>query len=163
MMDPRWIHHVSPSRAAEPNRKLLALDQRTSNYSVPARNGPLTPEKLSEIKATYDERRRLCWRSGGGSPHVTAPKHTTAFSPEERRAAFEKRWQLGGVLFSKTFPEQMNDPGANVPGKPRVFILFIGGFAVYNDICTEVADAGYKGFNLVKANPVAATLFAQQE
>jgi hypothetical protein len=42
--------------------------------------------------------------------------------------------------------------GANVPGKPRVFMLFIGGFAMYNDICTEAADAGYKGFNLIKAS-----------
>ncbi len=32
---------------------------------------------------------------------------------EERRTAFEKRWQLGGVLFSKTFPDQMIDPVAN--------------------------------------------------
>jgi hypothetical protein len=40
--------------------------------------------------------------------------------------------------------------GANVAGKPRVFMLFIGGFATYNDICAEVADAGYKGFDLVK-------------
>ena len=27
--------------------------------------------------------------------------------------------------------------GANVPGKPRVFMLFVGGFAVYNDICAR--------------------------
>jgi cyclohexanone monooxygenase len=40
--------------------------------------------------------------------------------------------------------------GANVPGKPRVFMLFIGGFGVYLDICAEVAEAGYKGFSLVK-------------
>ena len=40
--------------------------------------------------------------------------------------------------------------GANVPGKPRVFMLFIGGFAAYNDICAEVADVGYKGFSLAK-------------
>ena len=40
--------------------------------------------------------------------------------------------------------------GANVPGKPRVFMLFIGGFATYLDICTEVAGAGYKGFRLQK-------------
>ena len=32
--------------------------------------------------------------------------------------------------------------GANVPGKPRVFMLFIGGFGAYLDICTEVAEAG---------------------
>jgi cation diffusion facilitator CzcD-associated flavoprotein CzcO len=42
--------------------------------------------------------------------------------------------------------------GANVPGKPRVFMLFLGGFAAYNDICAEVADAGYKGFDLVKSS-----------
>jgi hypothetical protein len=42
--------------------------------------------------------------------------------------------------------------GANIPGKPRVFMLFIGGFSAYNDICAEVADAGYKGFVLVKAS-----------
>ena len=35
------------------------------------------------------------------------------FTPEERRAAFEKRWQLGGVLYSKTFPDQMTDMEAN--------------------------------------------------
>ena len=42
--------------------------------------------------------------------------------------------------------------GANVPGKPRVFMLFIGGFGVYLDICTEVAEAGYKGFSLIKGS-----------
>ena len=68
---------------------------------------------MAEIKANYAERRRVSWRSGGGSPHITAPKLTMEFTPEERRAAFEKRWQLGGVLFSKTFPDQMIDPAAN--------------------------------------------------
>lgn len=41
--------------------------------------------------------------------------------------------------------------GANDPGKPRVFMLFIGGFAAYNKICAEVADSSYKGFALTKA------------
>ena len=91
----------------------LYVFQRTPNYSVPARNKPLSARELAEIKATYAERRRLSWRSGGGSPHITAPKPTFAFTPEERCAAFEKRWQLGGVLFSKTFPDQMVDPVAN--------------------------------------------------
>jgi cyclohexanone monooxygenase len=40
--------------------------------------------------------------------------------------------------------------GANVPGKPRAFMLFIGGFGTYLDICNEVAAAGYKGFDLLK-------------
>ncbi|HTI78579.1 MAG TPA: NAD(P)/FAD-dependent oxidoreductase [Mycobacterium sp.] len=87
--------------------------QRTPNYSVPAGNMPLTPDDMAQIKATYDERRRLSWRSGGGSPHIAHPKRTMDVTPEERRQAFEKRWQLGGVLFSKTFPDQMVDPAAN--------------------------------------------------
>jgi hypothetical protein len=51
------------------------------------------------------------------------------------------------TLFTKANSWYM---GANVPGKPRGFMLFVGGFATYNDICAEVADAGYHGFDLVK-------------
>lgn len=91
----------------------LYVFQRTPNYSVPAGNKPLTTKELDNIKATYAERRRLSWRSGGGSPHVTAPKPTMEFTPDERRAVFETRWRLGGVLFSKTFPDQMSDLEAN--------------------------------------------------
>lgn len=91
----------------------LTVFQRTPNYSVPAGNRPLTADDVAQVKATYDERRRLSWRSGGGSPHIAHPKLTMEVSAEERRAAFEKRWQLGGVLFSKTFRDQMIDPAAN--------------------------------------------------
>ncbi|MBL8774170.1 MAG: NAD(P)/FAD-dependent oxidoreductase [Phenylobacterium sp.] len=38
--------------------------------------------------------------------------------------------------------------GANVPGKPRVFMPYIGGFPVYRDKCAEVAASGYEGFRL---------------
>jgi cation diffusion facilitator CzcD-associated flavoprotein CzcO len=91
----------------------LYVFQRTPNYSVPAGNAPLTATELAEIKAGYAQRRALSWRSGGGSPHLTAAKPTMQYTPEERRAAFEHRWQLGGVLFSKTFPDQLTDLQAN--------------------------------------------------
>lgn len=91
----------------------LVVFQRTPNYSVPAGNEPLTAERVAEVKANYAERRRLSMQSGGGSPHTAYPQLTMETSPEERRAAFEKRWQLGGVLFSKTFPDQMTDEAAN--------------------------------------------------
>ena len=38
--------------------------------------------------------------------------------------------------------------GANVPGKPRVFMPFAGGMANYRAICNEVAANGYEGFEL---------------
>jgi cyclohexanone monooxygenase len=66
----------------------------------------------------------------------------------------EDKWvaNVNEVAYTTLYP-QANSwyMGANVPGKPRVFMLFVGGFAVYNDICADVADAGYKGFTLLKA------------
>ncbi len=91
----------------------LVVFQRTPNFSVPAGNRALTDEDIADYKAGYDERRRLSWRSGGGSPHIAHPKLTMEATAQERRAAFEKRWQLGGVLFSKTFSDQMTDIDAN--------------------------------------------------
>ncbi|MEZ0049317.1 cation diffusion facilitator CzcD-associated flavoprotein CzcO [Mycobacterium sp. MAA66] len=95
----------------------LVVFQRTPNFSVPAGNQPLTAERLADVKASYDERRALSWRSGGGSPHLAHPKLTMELSDDERRAEFERRWQLGGVLFSKTFSDQMVDPVANAEAK----------------------------------------------
>ncbi len=36
--------------------------------------------------------------------------------------------------------------GANVPGKPRVFLPFVGGLDVYRAACIEVAENDYLGF-----------------
>ena len=39
--------------------------------------------------------------------------------------------------------------GANIPGKARVFMPYIGGFPVYTQKCNEIAVKGYEGFTLV--------------
>jgi cation diffusion facilitator CzcD-associated flavoprotein CzcO/acetyl esterase/lipase len=38
--------------------------------------------------------------------------------------------------------------GANVPGKPRVFLPYIGGVDAYRRACDEVAERGFLGFKL---------------
>jgi len=38
--------------------------------------------------------------------------------------------------------------GANIPGKPRVFMAYLGGVGVYRQECDQVAAQGYKGFAL---------------
>ena len=38
--------------------------------------------------------------------------------------------------------------GANIPGKPRVFMPYIGGVGEYRKICDGVAARGYEGFLL---------------
>jgi cyclohexanone monooxygenase len=38
--------------------------------------------------------------------------------------------------------------GANVPGKPRIFMPYIGGVGTYREICDAVTARGYEGFAL---------------
>ena len=40
--------------------------------------------------------------------------------------------------------------GANVPGKPRLFMPYAGGMHVYREKCDEIAAKGYEGFELRK-------------
>ncbi len=47
------------------------------------------------------------------------------------------------TLFTQTDSWYM---GANIPGKPRVFLPYIGGFGTYRKLCAEVAEKGYEGF-----------------
>jgi hypothetical protein len=46
--------------------------------------------------------------------------------------------------------------GANIPGKPRVFLPYIGGIPAYRAICNDVAAKGYEGFALTPQQRVAA-------
>ncbi|KAA6210953.1 flavin-containing monooxygenase [Streptomyces filamentosus] len=95
----------------------LTVFQRSANYSVPAGNRPLDDAERARQKAGYAERRRLSRLSGGGSPHAAHPARTFEVPEEERRAAFEERWRLGGVLYSKTFPDQLTDRAANAAAR----------------------------------------------
>ncbi len=38
--------------------------------------------------------------------------------------------------------------GANIPGKPRVFMPYVAKIGVYRKECQEIADQGYRGFQL---------------
>ena len=38
--------------------------------------------------------------------------------------------------------------GTNIPGRPRVFMPYIGGFPVYVQKCNEVMSSGFSGFML---------------
>src|SRR3954453_1207240 len=41
--------------------------------------------------------------------------------------------------------------GANIPGKPRIFMPYIGGVGAYRQICNDVAAKGYEGFTMTSA------------
>ena len=50
-----------------------------------------------------------------------------------------------GTLYPKAASWYM---GANIPGKPRLFLPYVGGVGRYRHICEQVAADGYEGFEL---------------
>ena len=70
----------------------------------------------------------------------------------------EDNWVLHGIEVANTtlYPKAASwYMGANIEGKPRVFMPYIGGVAAYKQKCAEVAAEGYKGFRLSGAARVA--------
>jgi cyclohexanone monooxygenase len=61
------------------------------------------------------------------------------------------------VVAHKTLFPQANSwyMGTNIPGKPRLFMPYVGGVGAYRRICEEVVVEGYKGFRFV-AKPAMA-------
>jgi len=53
--------------------------------------------------------------------------------------------KIKGSIFEKADSWQF---GSNVPGKPRRFLLWLGGLTAFREKCAAVAKAGYEGFML---------------
>ena len=59
---------------------------------------------------------------------------------------------------SKTLFPQANSwyMGANIPGKPRLFMPYIGGVGAYREICEEIVANNYRGFKFEKSKQAIA-------
>lgn len=69
----------------------------------------------------------------------------------EANRASEERWaaHVNEVAGATLFPQADSwYLGANIPGKPRVFMPYVGGGPAFRKICDEVRDQGYEGFIL---------------
>lgn len=66
----------------------------------------------------------------------------------------EDNWvaHVNEVAYTTLYP-QANSwyMGANIPGKPQIFMPYIGGVGAYRRICNEVAAKGYEGFAMTPA------------
>ena len=74
----------------------------------------------------------------------------------EADVAAEDAWvEHVNQLASMTLYPQANSwyLGANIPGKPRVFMPYAGGVGTYREKCDQVVAAGYAGFSF-RANAV---------
>jgi len=91
----------------------LTVFQRTANYSVPARNGPLTPEFLRYIKENTAEIRRVTQSSVNGHPWFISDRLALQTPAEERQALYEAAWETGGLRFRAAFRDLVTDKAAN--------------------------------------------------
>jgi cyclohexanone monooxygenase len=95
--------------------RALTVFQRTANYTVPARNAPLDADFVSRIKSDYPAfraRNSLQINAfGSNMPRSSIPARE--FSPAERRAALEARWEYGGLFFLGAFGDLLLDKAAN--------------------------------------------------
>ena len=93
--------------------KHLTVFQRTANYSVPARNGPLTPEFLRWSKENSAELRELMHSTPNGHPFAISERSALSVPPEERQAIYEQAWETGGLRFRAAFRDLLVDKAAN--------------------------------------------------
>ncbi|MBN9563519.1 MAG: NAD(P)/FAD-dependent oxidoreductase [Alphaproteobacteria bacterium] len=101
---------------AEQARELVVF-QRTPNYSIPSRNGPMTAEYEGSWKSEYEERRAKARTMRGGILYDINEKSALEVAEDERRREYEARWAAGGTAFMAAFSDlavnkQSNDTAA---------------------------------------------------
>ncbi|MFZ2157320.1 MAG: NAD(P)/FAD-dependent oxidoreductase, partial [Bradyrhizobium sp.] len=91
----------------------LTVFQRTANYSVPARNAPLTPEFKRWVREQFEEIRGIAQTTVNGHAFRIAERKVADVTPEERQAIYEAAWATGGLQFRATFFDLLTDKAAN--------------------------------------------------
>ncbi len=109
--------------------------------------GPGSPSVLSNMMPTIEH--HVEWIAGC----IGFLRENDIREIEPHLEAQESWVEHGNEVASKTLRYTCSSwyLGANVPGKPRVFMPYIGGMPSYMEKCAAVAAAGYEGFELTPA------------
>jgi len=109
--------------------------------------GPGSPSVLSNMIVSIEQ--HVDWISDC----IRYMRDRGVVSIEAQKEA-EDKWvaHVNEVAHTTLYP-QANSwyMGANIPGKPQIFMPYIGGVGVYRQICNEVASKGYEGFAMEAA------------
>jgi len=105
-------------------------------------NGPSSPSVLANMLQTIEH--HIDW-----IVDCIERMEQNGFVRVEADEAAQIAWahEVAG-LADRTLYTQANSwyIGANVPGKPRVFLMYIGGFDRYVDRCEAIVQDNYSGF-----------------
>jgi cyclohexanone monooxygenase len=109
--------------------------------------GPGSPSVLSNMIVSIEQ--HVDWISD-----CIAWMRDRGFEVMEANKDAEDSWvaHVNEVAHTTLYP-QANSwyMGANIPGKPQIFMPYIGGVGVYREICNNVAAKGYDGFKMTAA------------
>lgn len=109
--------------------------------------GPGSPSVLSNMPVSIEQHVEwigdcLRYLRGHGADTIEATEAATAEWTGHVQEAAHK------TLYPRAASWYM---GANIPGKPRLFLPYVGGLGTYRSKCREVAASGYEGFRLAGA------------
>jgi len=97
---------------AEQARQLFVF-QRTANYSIPARNAPMTPDYEQSWKSAYAERRTKARMMRTGILYPLNDTSALAVDAATREREYRARWAAGGLGFMAAFNDLILDRRAN--------------------------------------------------
>ncbi len=109
-------------------------------------NGPGSPSILTNVVMAIEQHVEFI---AGCLAHIHKENKCTV----EADSASENEWVAHvSDVASGTLHVQANSwyMGANIPGKPRVMLPYVGGLGVYTEICNEIAADEYRGFRFGK-------------
>ncbi len=113
--------------------------------------GPGSPSILTNVVVSIEQ--HVEWIADMLA-YMQARGHTTIDANEDAQDAWV---QEVATVANRTLMVKANSwyMGANIPGKPRVFLPWAGGFAAYAKICAEVRAEGNRGFDFDLGAPLA--------
>jgi cyclohexanone monooxygenase len=92
----------------------LTVFQRTPNFSIPARNAPLTAEEREAFRAKYPEIRRFAREEARNGIYTEMPdRGALEDGDNERRSKYQARWDRGGLTFMSVYNNLALDQAAN--------------------------------------------------
>ncbi len=102
---------VSPQIAKQAAE--LFVFQRTPHFAMPARNAPLDPDFLADLKTRYAEYREEARNSPGGTHRYQGPKSALEVSEDELVETLERYWEKGGPDILAAYRDILRDREAN--------------------------------------------------
>jgi len=93
----------------------LYVFQRTANFSLPARNGPMNDQTELTHKAEYPARRKAAYDTPFGIAGYPPPAKSALEVPaDERDQIYERKWAEGGsISFLYSFNDLLTNKAAN--------------------------------------------------